>query len=398
MAAAAATTMDRAEANANASVLVIEDDPTSRLLVAAALEGHVGRVHEAENGLIGVQALEGQPFDLAIVDLDMPVMDGFAVIERARTEPDTKHMPIIVITGRDDVLAIERAFALGATSFICKPINWAVFRHQVGYVLQVAKAERDARYAKDHAEMLAQLRQRALVAIAHVIRSVADGEPSASVENFTLPGGDEPALRAGVREVLWRVKRADVLLSGDSEFDPQPVEATALVQDVSEQVAAMLGAKTAARITVDVPPLQLHCDRRLAGEALSEVLINALTHSPEGQQVHIAAVHAPPDRIRFEIVDHGPGVPEHVLDRVFGRLQDSGAPGETSHLGLGLAMARAIVARHGGHLGIMSEPDVGTEAFLSFPSVQARHGKESLKQMLQMSRIDLRESGHTPVT
>ena len=187
-------------------------------------------------------------------------------------------------------------------------------------------------------------------------------------------------------------------LSGASEFDPQPVDAAVLVRDVSERIEATLGAKAAARIMADAPPLQLLCDRRLAAEALTELLGNALVHSPEGQRVHFAAVDAPPDRVRFEIVDHGPGVPEHVLDREFGLLAAADRLGETLHLGLGLALARAIANRHGGHLGIMSEPGIGTEAFLSFSSAEAQHSKESLKRIRQMSRNDLQEWGHTPVS
>ena len=139
------------------TALVVDDDPTSRLLVGVALEGHLATV-EAENGLVAVHALEAQTFDIAIVDLDMPVMDGFGVIERARARPETRHLPIIVVTGRDDIVAIERAFALGATSFLSKPINWNIFRHQVGYVLKVARAEREIRTARDKAERLASFR------------------------------------------------------------------------------------------------------------------------------------------------------------------------------------------------------------------------------------------------
>src|SRR5687768_12273217 len=145
-----------------ASILIADDDPTSRLLVAASLGSHAGKLVEAENGSVALRALECERFDVAIVDLHMPVLDGYGFIEAARMRADTRHLPIIVVTSRNDVVGIERAFALGATSFLSKPINWNIFRHQVEYVLKVAREERDTRTAKERAERLAAFRGRAL--------------------------------------------------------------------------------------------------------------------------------------------------------------------------------------------------------------------------------------------
>ena len=112
------------------AILVADDDPTQRLIVTQTLGDEFGPVVEAENGKIAVDRLGERAFRLAVVDLDMPVLDGFGVIANARAAPETRFLPIIVVTSRDDVVAIERAFALGATSFICKPLNWSIFRHQ----------------------------------------------------------------------------------------------------------------------------------------------------------------------------------------------------------------------------------------------------------------------------
>ena len=140
------------DAAAGFRMLVVDDDPTSRTLAGAALAGHVSLVREAENGRVAVERMEEEEFDLAIVDLEMPVLDGFGVVEWARAQARTRHLPIIIVTGRDDVVAIERAFALGATSFLCKPINWNVLRHQVRYVHRTAKLERAIRGEKARVE------------------------------------------------------------------------------------------------------------------------------------------------------------------------------------------------------------------------------------------------------
>src|SRR5688500_12218909 len=207
-----------------ASILIADDDPTSRLLVAASLGSHAGKLVEAENGSVALRALECDRFDVAIVDLHMPVLDGFGFIEGARLRTDTRHLPIIVVTSRNDVVAIERAFALGATSFLSKPIDWNIFRHQVEYVLKVAREERDTRTAKERAQRLAAFRGRALVTLENEIGSALVELSKAD------PAMDCPALAitcAGerLRAALVRVHRASDFVTGVARFEPESVPA-----------------------------------------------------------------------------------------------------------------------------------------------------------------------------
>jgi len=350
------------------AILAVDDDPTSRMLTRATLEDHVGTVVEAENGLVAVQTLERQNFDLAIVDLDMPVMDGFGVIERARARPETRHLPIIVVTGRDDVVAIERAFALGATSFLCKPINWNVFRHQVGYVLQVARNERDARNAKERAERLAFFRERAVAALAREVERavakiafLAGKGAAASLADIFITG-------ERLQMVLKRLRRGSDVITGTTAFQIDVQEPADLARQAVQAVGERLGRGAAERVELHVAARQeVFCDRALVVEALEEVLANALANSPAGERVRFKVVDAPQERVRFEIEDRGSGIPDHMLEAGFEPFASHSSADERG-IGLGLAMAKAILERHGGHFGIMSETGRGTEVFLSFPT------------------------------
>ncbi|MGH6923108.1 MAG: hybrid sensor histidine kinase/response regulator [Propylenella sp.] len=350
-------------------VLVVDDDPTSRLLAGAALKDQM-RVVEAENGLVALAALEREHVDIAVLDLDMPVMDGFGVIERARARPETRHLPIIVVTGREDVVSIERAFALGATSFLCKPINWNVFRHQVGYVLNVAQAERKLRAANKRLERLAALRARCIAALAREIESPGAGGES-----------ERP------RRLLSRIARASDLLTGAADMSPQVVSAYDIATAAVRAVAAADGHGAAERIeTYAADRLDLVCDADLVVEALAEILRNALAASPPHEKVRLGIVDAPPDQVRFEIEDRGPGIPEYLLDSGFDDLASAHPTGAAaSRPGLGIVLAKAIVERHGGHFGIMSEPGRGTEVFLSFPSAERSRSQPAINRAAQIA-------------
>lgn len=365
------------------SVLVVDDDPTGRLLARAALESQM-HVTEAENGLVAVGILEERAFDIAILDLDMPLMDGFGVIERVRSRPETRHMPIIVVTGRDDVVSIERAFALGATSFLCKPINWNVFRHQVGYVLKVSVVERELREENERAEALASFGERS--------RSVLETEIRGTVANIARLSRAEPsALKAvaisGERlyRALARVARASDILMGNTEFAQESILASDVATAAIASMGEIVGAEAAKMVElIDPDGPRVLCDRVLAREALAEVLANAVRVSPPGRPVKLRIIGSP-DSVRFEIEDTGPGIPEYLLETGLDMTVRMPPVKGGLGAGLGLVVTRTIMERHNGHFGIMSEPGRGTEMFLTFRAAAGPCGRRTGEQAVKES-------------
>jgi len=115
-------------------ILIVEDSPTMRQLLAFALKRLKDvDIVEAQDGMDGLRKLTADAFDLALVDINMPVMDGLKLISLVRGEDSLKGMPIVVITTEGAREDRERALALGADEYLTKPI-------QANKVLQVAKS------------------------------------------------------------------------------------------------------------------------------------------------------------------------------------------------------------------------------------------------------------------
>ena len=127
-------------------ILVIDDDATARALMRAALRKAGFEVALAENGEAGLGMFHAGAFDLVMLDVDMPGMSGHEVCAELRKAADPL-LPIVMVTGLDDVASVEHAYLSGATDFIAKPINWALLGHRVKYLLrgqQTLHALRDA--------------------------------------------------------------------------------------------------------------------------------------------------------------------------------------------------------------------------------------------------------------
>lgn len=121
-------------------VLVVDDDAGGRRLTRAIL-GKVGfDVVEAGNGQLALDAMRARMPDIVLLDVSMPVMDGFTACAELRQLPGGDAVPVVMMTGLDDTQSIERAFESGATDFITKPINWAVLPHRVRYMLRASTA------------------------------------------------------------------------------------------------------------------------------------------------------------------------------------------------------------------------------------------------------------------
>ena len=120
-------------------ILVADDDLTTALLMQAALVRAGFAVTLAADGEEAVQAFAQAPFDMVLLDVDMPRLDGFAVCRELRRRGG-EELPILMVTGMDDTASIEAAFEAGATDFISKPITWALLGHRVRYVLRATRA------------------------------------------------------------------------------------------------------------------------------------------------------------------------------------------------------------------------------------------------------------------
>ena len=115
-------------------ILIVEDSPTMRQLLVFALKRLKGAdIVEAQDGMDGLRKVTSDHYDIALVDINMPVMDGLKLISLIRGEETLQQMPIVVITTEGAEEDRQRALALGANEYLTKPI-------QANRVLQVARS------------------------------------------------------------------------------------------------------------------------------------------------------------------------------------------------------------------------------------------------------------------
>src|SRR5215475_665362 len=122
-------------------ILVVDDDPILREFASVYLTTPMSTVALAPDASSALDLLAREQFDIALVDIDMPGMDGFELVECVRGQDKLRSLPIVMVTGREDIASIDRAYAVGATSFVTKPVNWRQLSHQLRYVVRASRQQ-----------------------------------------------------------------------------------------------------------------------------------------------------------------------------------------------------------------------------------------------------------------
>ena len=141
-------------------VLVVDDDIAGLLMASEALASDGFEVIEAEDGQEAVEQFSAHQPDVIIMDVVMPRMDGFESCAKIRQSEGGQHVPILMITGLEDVDSIQRAYEVGATDFVTKPINFFLLPYRVRYMMRAKKtadALRESQFRLDNAQRIAKL-------------------------------------------------------------------------------------------------------------------------------------------------------------------------------------------------------------------------------------------------
>lgn len=368
--------------DASERILVVDDDPALREVAATLLSQAGHETITASDGMRGWELLKAQPFDLALIDLDMPHVDGLTLIEWVKADPSLRHLPIIVVTSHDHQEAIDRAFRTGASLFAPKPVNWALLLHQLRYVVRASLTERKLFEAKDQAERAARLKNGFMSIISHELRTPLThiiGFAEVLQQQSFGPIGSERYQEyvdeiAGAGRNLLDTVTGIILLSRGLAGELEIREGEYEVAQILRGLAPGLEAKAAGH-GVDVVLLDaycdtsLYCDMDLIMRSLNALLDNAIKFSDPGSKVTVDCAVTPDGGFLFSVGDEGPGMTEQQIaecsepfvqcDMSIGRMAEG--------IGLGLAFARTLIELHGGSLRLASGGGRGTTATLALP-------------------------------
>ena len=226
---------------AEAALLVIDDNEDNRYTLTRRLsrEGYTN-LTTAANGREALELLQGKPIDLVLLDIMMPDMNGYEVLEHLKVDPQLRHIPVIMISAVDEVESVIRCIELGAEDYLSKPFNPTLLRARVGASLERKQLLDQVRtQAADLATWNQTLEQR-------VADQLAEIERVGRLKRFLSPQIAEIVMAKG-NERLLESHRRDITvvfcdLRGFTAFaeTAEPEEVMAVLQEYHAALGAQI--------------------------------------------------------------------------------------------------------------------------------------------------------------
>ena len=352
------------------SILIVDDDSTKRFALKTILAPLRENVVEATSGADALRQLLRQEFAVILLDVRMPVMDGFETAQLVRQRPRSELTPIIFVTALDQAETdMGRGYDLGAVDFVFAPVVPAILRAKVAVFVELYRAQQELRRYRTRLETLVEERTTALTSInreleafsysvSHDLRApllAFDGLSRSMLEEY----GDRLDKRA--KDNLKRMRGASQRMTSvfdglqelfrltGGEVHREQVDVTALAREIAQELQA---ANPSRDVTCEIAAgMAASGDKRLVRILLANLLNNAwkFTSNKPSPRVEVGKEIVDGES-RTYVRDNGVGFDMIYAHRLFGAFQRLHSQSEFPGAGIGLATARRIVNRHGGRI------------------------------------------------
>jgi signal transduction histidine kinase len=388
-------------------LLIVDDLPDNLRALDALIRDEARIVYHAHSGEEALALLLEHEFALAILDVQMPGMDGFELAELMRGTVRTRHIPIVFVSaaGRELNYAFK-GYESGAVDFLYKPLDPDAVRGKVNVFVALDQQRREVqrqmealeRSRREQEVLLRELnatqlelqrslrmRDEFMSLVAHELRTPLNTLfLETQMRALQLKRGNLPAfepeqmgkmISRDERQIKAMIRLIDDMLdvsrmkSGMLSIRPGSVELMTLLERIVSDLTLQASAAGSSIALAPRAPVTGWWDEFRIEQVIVNLLTNALRYGG-GAKVEVSVIDGD-GKVRVDVRDHGRGIAPEDLERIFQPYERGARNGEPKGLGLGLYISRQLAMSHGGELTVDSRPGAGAVFSLVLPAMAA---------------------------
>jgi signal transduction histidine kinase len=352
------------------TILVVDDDAGNRTLLRRMFDGPEYRVLEAADGETGLDLVRSVQPDCVLLDLAMPGLDGFEVLERLRVDPRVREIPVLVLTASAESSgAMERALRAGAVDYLTKPISMERVTARVRGAIDRRRLLREMNdMHSTFTSMLVHDLRSPLTIITGYLQLL-------EFASSALPPSHRRYL-ASIRDACTRmialisdILDVSKLEAGKLTLTRERLDLTALVAEIVERMRPVADQQSVALgFRAEAAAAPVNADGGRLEQVMMNLLGNALKFTPANGHITVE-VWEDDGAAHVAVADSGPGIPAAEMPLLFEKFSQTTA-GKRSRgpgTGLGLVICRHLVEAHGGRIHAESEPGHGARFVFRLP-------------------------------
>lgn len=358
----------RQESQKEHTLLIVDDNEMNRQLMSMQFKRAGYNIVLAKDGYEALELVESTPFDLVLLDIMMPGINGLEVLEKIRKHRTLINLPIIMVTADDLEESIITSLQLGANDYLTKPLNLPVALARIRTQLRL----KDLATLKDEFVRFASHDLKKPVIVMMDIVS--------ELQKTCIPGeivaDDTPELidlinRTGenMQQVISGFLNTEAPDIAAQEANQEGIEINQVVDkslQANESYARKKGVRLKKELADNLPAVE--ADEFHLSQVLDNLIGNAMKFSPRDTTT-IVKTHADNKYVYAEISDGGPGLSEEDMKKLFTRYASlSSIPtGNETSSGIGLSMSKQFIEQYQGEIGARNNSDNGATFWFKIP-------------------------------